>query len=43
MAVTDAQNPLLNEITCGSLLQKLQAFLFNLSNLKVYHISFSFY
>ncbi|XP_010270085.1 PREDICTED: 65-kDa microtubule-associated protein 1-like [Nelumbo nucifera] len=24
MAVTDAQNPLLNEITCGSLLQKLQ-------------------
>jgi len=28
MAVTDAQNPLLGETTCGTLLQKLQVFHF---------------
>jgi hypothetical protein len=28
MAVTDAQNPLVGEATCGTLLQKLQVFHF---------------
>lgn len=32
MAVTDAQNPLLGETTCGSLLKKLQVTLFGFSS-----------